>query len=156
VDCVEHHGEKHLGFKRCSLGEEHYLDDKRSRIIGEWLDLCGIDLYRNGVRWPRDKLDKLLDIRSQPKQTSGQCIAWQIFKDDRAAHLPPFEELVSRLDIDSCRDAYLSSITKQLDSSNGSTPLPTSPLWFFFHISSSTIFSRQLKLVSWCRFLRDD
>jgi hypothetical protein len=107
VDCVEHHGEKHLGFKRCSLGEEHYLDDKRSRIIGEWLDLCGIDLYKNGVRWPRDKLDKLLDIRSQPKQTSGQCIiAWQIFKDDRAAHLPPFEELVSRLDTDSYRDAW--------------------------------------------------
>jgi hypothetical protein len=54
------------------------------------------------------------------------------------------------------RHILLSSITKQLDSSNDSTPLPTPPLWFFFHISSSTIFFRQLKLVSRCSFLRDD
>jgi hypothetical protein len=107
VDHIEHHRERYPGFKRKrSLEKEHYLGDKHSPTIGDWLDLCDIDLHKNGVRWPRDKLDKLPDLRSQPKQTSGQCIAWQIFKDDRATHLPPFEELVSRLDIDSCRDAW--------------------------------------------------
>jgi hypothetical protein len=105
-DLVERHGERNLGDQRvCSLWKKHCLYDKQSRNIGEWLDLCGIDLYENGVCWPRDELDELPDLRLQPRQTSGQCIAWQIFKDDRAAHLPPFEELVSRLDINSCRDA---------------------------------------------------
>jgi hypothetical protein len=106
-DLVDHHEERNLGDQRvCSLGKKHCLYNKQSRTTGEWLDLCGIDLYENGVCWPRDELDELPDLRFQPRQISGQCIAWQIFKDDRAAHLPPFEELVSRLDIDSCRDAW--------------------------------------------------
>lgn len=107
VSSTGNYGKQCPGLKRrYSREEEHYLHDKRSRTIGEWLDLCGIDLHENRIDWPREKLDGLLDLRSHPKQTSGQCIAWQIFKDDRATHLPPFEELVSRLDIESCRDAW--------------------------------------------------
>jgi hypothetical protein len=107
IDSAERYKRKYLRLKRKQLlGEEHYLHNKKSRTIGEWLDLCGIDLYEHGVRWPSDKLDELPNLRFQPKQTSGQCIAWQMFKDDRAAHLPSFEELVSRLDIESCRDAW--------------------------------------------------
>jgi hypothetical protein len=33
-------------------------------------------------------------------------IAWKIFKDDRVAHLPSVEELVPRLDIQFCCDAW--------------------------------------------------
>jgi hypothetical protein len=102
-----HCGERYFGCKqRQLLGEEHYLHDKQSRTIGEWLDLCSIDLYENGVRWLRDMPDKLPDLQYKPKQTSGQCIAWQIFKDDRAAHLLSFEDFAPRLDFESCHDAW--------------------------------------------------
>jgi hypothetical protein len=104
VDCG---AEENIENQRvCHFEEEHYLNDKQSRTIGEWLDLCGIDLDEHGVRWPRDELDGLADLRFQPKQTSGQCVSWQIFKDDRVVHLPSFEDLVPRLDIDSCREAW--------------------------------------------------
>jgi hypothetical protein len=107
ADLVDYHGEKVPRNQRmCSLKEKHYLHDKQSRTIGEWLDLCGIDLKEHGVRWPRDELDELSDLRFHTKQTSGQCIDWQIFKDDRVAHLPSFERLVPGLDIESCRDAW--------------------------------------------------
>jgi hypothetical protein len=107
VDSAERYRERFFGLKQKQLlGEEHYLHNKKSRTISEWLDLCGVDLYEHGVRWPRDKLDELPDLRFQPKQTSGQCIAWQIFNDNRATHLPSFEELASGLDIESCRDAW--------------------------------------------------
>lgn len=82
------------------------MHNKKSRTISEWLDFCGIDLYENEVRWLHDKLDELPDLRLQPKQTSGQCVAWQISRDDRAAYLPSFEDLVLRLDFESCRDAW--------------------------------------------------
>jgi hypothetical protein len=107
VDPVGHYGGNHLGCERKQLlGEEHYLHNIRSRNISEWLNFCGIDLYEHGVRWPRDKLDELPNLRFHPEQTAGQCITWQIFKDDGAAHLPSFEELVPRLNIASCRDAW--------------------------------------------------
>jgi hypothetical protein len=73
--------------------------------ISEWLDLCGIDLYENEVHWLHDKLDELPDLRFQAKETSGQYVAWRIFRDDRAAYLPSFKDLVPRLDFESCRDA---------------------------------------------------
>jgi hypothetical protein len=82
------------------------MHDKQSRTIGEWLDLCGINLNEHGVRWPHDVLDELSDLRFQPRQISGQCVAWHIFKDERVACLPSFEELIPRLDIESCRDAW--------------------------------------------------
>jgi hypothetical protein len=82
------------------------LHNKKSRTISGWLDLCGTDLYENEARWTRDKLDELSDLRFQPKQTSGQCVAWRISRDDRAAYLPSFEDLVPRLDLESCRDAW--------------------------------------------------
>jgi hypothetical protein len=107
VASTGHYGENHLGCKRERLlEEERYLYNKKSRTTREWLDVCGIDLGEHGVRWPRDKLDKLPNLHFQPEQTSGQCIAWQIFENDRTAHLPSFEELVPRLDIESCRDAW--------------------------------------------------
>jgi hypothetical protein len=107
ADPVDSDRKENTGDQRlCPLEEEHYLYDNQSQTIGEWLDLCDIDLNEHGVRWPRDELDELPDLRSQPKHTSDQCIAWQIFKDDRTAHLPSFEELVPRLDVESCRDAW--------------------------------------------------
>jgi hypothetical protein len=107
VDSAERYRERYFGLKQKQLlAEEHYLHNIKSRTISEWLDLCGVDLYEHGVRWPRDKLDELPDLRFQPKQTSGQCIAWQIFNDNRATHLPSFEELVSGLDMGSRRDAW--------------------------------------------------
>jgi hypothetical protein len=107
VESAERYREMYFGLKQKQLlGEEHYLHNIKSRTISEWLDLCGVDLYEHGVRWLRDKLDELPDLRFQPKQTSGQCIAWQIFNDNRATHLPSFKELVSGLDIGSCRDAW--------------------------------------------------
>jgi hypothetical protein len=106
-DSAGHYEGNHLAWERKQLlGEEQYLHNIQSRNISEWLNFCGIDLYEHGVRWPRDKLDELPNLRTQPEQTSGQCVAWQIFENDRAAHLPSFEELVSRLDIESCRDAW--------------------------------------------------
>jgi hypothetical protein len=62
--------------------------DELSRTIGGWIDLCGINFVENGVRWPRNELDELPYLRFQPRQTSGQCIAWQIFNDDMAAQAP--------------------------------------------------------------------
>jgi hypothetical protein len=107
VDSTEHYGRNHLECQQTQLlGEAHYLHNISSRNISEWLNVCGINLYEHGVRWPRDELDELPNLRVQSQQTSSQCIAWQIFKDDSAAHLPSFEELVPRLDIESCRDAW--------------------------------------------------
>jgi hypothetical protein len=107
VDSTEHYGRNHLECQRKKLlGEAHYLHNISTRNISEWLNVCGINLYEHGVRWPRDELDELPNLRVQSEQTSSQCIAWQIFKDDSAAHLPSFEELVPRLDIESCRDAW--------------------------------------------------
>jgi hypothetical protein len=107
VDFTGHYGRNHLRCERKQLlGEEHYLHNIPSRYISEWLNVCGIDFYEHRVRWPRNTLDELPNLRVQPEQTSGQCVAWQIFKDDRAAHLPSFEELVPRLNIDSSRDAW--------------------------------------------------
>jgi hypothetical protein len=51
-------------------------------------------------------LNEVPNLRFQPEQTSGQCIACRIFKDDRAAHPPPFEELVSRHGIEFCRGPW--------------------------------------------------
>jgi hypothetical protein len=108
VDSARRYSERYTGFEqRHSLEKKHYLHDKQSRTIGEWLDICNIDLLENGVRWLHYELDGLPDLRARPKRTSGQCIAWHISKDDRAVNLPPFEELVPRLDVESCRDAWL-------------------------------------------------
>lgn len=107
VDPTEHYGRNHLECQRKQLlGEAHCLHNISSRNISEWLNVCVIDLYEHGVRWPREELDELPNLRVQPEQTSSQCIAWQIFRDNSAGHLPSFEELVCRLDIDSCRDAW--------------------------------------------------
>jgi hypothetical protein len=62
--------------------------DELSRTIDGWLDLCGINLIENGVRWLRNELDELPYLHFQPKQTSSQCMAWQMLKDDRAAQAP--------------------------------------------------------------------
>ena len=97
----------HPEYERKQLPEEkHYLHNKKPLAISEWLDLCGIDLYENEVRWLHGKLDELPDLRLQPKQTSGQCAAWRIFRDDRTAYLPSFEDFMRRLDFESCRDAW--------------------------------------------------
>lgn len=107
VHSAVRYGECCLGSKpRHVLRVDHDPQNKRSLTISEWLDRCNIDLYENGVNWPCDMLDEIPDLRFLPKRTSGQCIDWQIFKDDRVVQLPSFEELVPRLDVGACRDAW--------------------------------------------------
>jgi hypothetical protein len=92
-----HYGENHPGYKRKQLlEEEHYLQSKKSRTISEWLDLCGINLDENIVRWPHDKPDELSDLHTQPKQASGRGAAWRIFKDNRAVCLPSLSKTSCR------------------------------------------------------------
>jgi hypothetical protein len=74
--------------------------------VGDWLRLCGIDLSENKIPWPLDKLDRLPNLRACPEETYNQCIAWHIFKSDKAVHLPSFEMLIPTLDIGSCSDAW--------------------------------------------------
>jgi hypothetical protein len=63
VESTGRYGKKHPEYDRKQLPEEeHYLHNKKSRTISEWLDLCGIDLYENEVRWLHDKLDELPDL----------------------------------------------------------------------------------------------
>jgi hypothetical protein len=107
VKSTGHYRKNHPGYERKQLpDQEHFLHNKKPRAISEWVDLCGIDLYENEVHWLHDKLDELPDLRFQAKETSGQCVTWRIFRDDRAAYLPSFEDLVPRLDLESCRDAW--------------------------------------------------
>ena len=106
-DVLRQRKEDHAAIERsCPIPGAHDLDDKQSRTVGQWLHLCGVDLNENGIRWPCERLNELPDLRVQPKQISDQCIAWQIFQDDKAGALPSFEELVPRLDFKSCRDAW--------------------------------------------------
>jgi hypothetical protein len=64
------------------------MHDELSRTVGEWLELCGINLTENRVGRLRNELDKLPYLRFHSKQTSSQCMACQIFKNDRAAQAP--------------------------------------------------------------------
>ena len=104
ADVLECYGKKDQ--RVCALEKRHFMHDEQSRTIGEWLDLCGINLNEYGVCWPRDELNGVSDLRCRPKQTTGQYVAWNILKDEIVAHLPSFEELIPRLDIESCRDAW--------------------------------------------------
>jgi hypothetical protein len=86
-------------------GEQH-VSHREPQSVGDWLKLCGIDLSENEVPWPLDKLDRLPDLRTCPKETYNQCIAWHIFRSDKAVRLPSFEMLIPTLDIGSCSDAW--------------------------------------------------
>lgn len=71
--------------------ESDYIRYEGFKSIGDWLDYCGVNLDKNGMSWPLEELNKLLDLRTQPKKIYDQCISWEIFRDNRAADLPPFE-----------------------------------------------------------------
>lgn len=79
----------------------------QSFTLGEWLEACNINLFDHGTLWPLTKLNRLPNLRAQPKLDHNQCVNWHIFRDNGAAHLPPFEEFVSRLGFGSCRDAWI-------------------------------------------------
>jgi len=79
---------------------------KESQSVGDLLRLCRVDLSENEVPWPLDKLDRLPNLRACPEETYNQCVAWHIFRSDKAVRLPSFETLVPTLDIGSCSDAW--------------------------------------------------
>lgn len=89
-----------------TLEKEHDVDYRQPWTFGKWLESCHIDLSECGIRWPLAKLNELRDLRTRPKETHDQCIAWHIFRDNRAANLPSFETFVPTLDFVSCRDAW--------------------------------------------------
>ena len=86
---------------------EHPVNHKEPQSVGDWLMLCGIDLSKNEIPWPLDKLDRLPNLRACNEETYNQCIAWHIFRSDATVRLPSFEELVPTLNIGSCGDAWL-------------------------------------------------
>lgn len=88
------------------IEQEHRVIHQPLSTVGEWLKLCDIDLDRNEIRWPLQKLNELPDLRRRPMETDGQCIAWHIFKDERTNKLPSYETFVPELDFKSCRDAW--------------------------------------------------
>jgi hypothetical protein len=85
---------------------EHHVSHREPQSVGDWLRLCGIDLSENEISWPLDKLDRLPNLRTCPQETYDQCIAWHIFRSDKAVRLPSFEMLIPTLDIGSCNDAW--------------------------------------------------
>jgi hypothetical protein len=87
----------------------HDTEAKPPQCISEWLDFCDIDLSTSGVSWPLDKLDQLPDLRTQTKETYGQCIAWRIFKDERITNLPSLEMVLFGLNVESCNNAWHSN-----------------------------------------------
>lgn len=84
----------------------NHADSQQPHSVGDWLRLCGVDLYGNEIRWPLDKLNELPDLRAQPKEIYDQCVAWHIFRDDRAVRFPSFENIVLKLDAERCSDAW--------------------------------------------------
>jgi len=86
-------------------GGQH-VGHREPQSVGDWLRLCGIDLCENEVPWPLDKLDRLPNLRACPEETYNQCIAWHIFRSDKAVRLPSFEMLIPTLGIGSCSDAW--------------------------------------------------
>ena len=79
---------------------------KEPESVGEWLDLCDVDLAESEIPWPLDKLNELPDLRTQAKQTQQQCTTWHIFKDERAAQLPSLERVVNNLKPDASNGAW--------------------------------------------------
>lgn len=101
------HSERHMGVEKINKPGERHVDHKQPQSVGEWLRLCRVDLSENEVPWPPNKLNRLPNLRNCPEVTPDQCIAWHIFRDDRAVCLPSFEMLVPTLDAESCSDAWL-------------------------------------------------
>lgn len=89
-----------------TIENEHHVDHEPLATVGEWLELCDIDLDRNEIGWPLQKLNELPDLRRCPMEIDGQCIAWHIFKDDRGNNLPSYDMSVPGLNFESCRDAW--------------------------------------------------
>jgi hypothetical protein len=85
---------------------KHHDSHKESQSVGDLLRLCRVDLSENEIPWPLDKLDRLPNLRACPEETYNQCIAWHIFRSDKAVRLPSFEMLIPTLDIGSCSDAW--------------------------------------------------
>jgi hypothetical protein len=76
------------------------------KSVNEWLRYCALDLSACEVPWPLEKLDGISDLRTQPKETHDQCVAWQIFKDERTTRLPSLERVLVSLDAASCTDVW--------------------------------------------------
>jgi hypothetical protein len=74
--------------------------------VSEWLKYCALDLSPCEVPWPLEKLDRLSNLRTQPKETHDQCVAWQIFKDERTVRLPSLEMVLVSLDAASYTHAW--------------------------------------------------
>lgn len=104
---ARHYKSQHAGVVHTDKSEESQ-DGKveEPKSVGEWLKYCALDLSACEVPWPLEKLDRLSDLRTQPKETHDQCVAWQIFKDERTARLPSLERVLVSLDAASCTDIW--------------------------------------------------
>ena len=49
---------------------------REPKSVSEWLRYCALDLSACEVPWPLERLDRLSDLRTQPKETHDQCVAW--------------------------------------------------------------------------------
>jgi hypothetical protein len=99
---------RHCKSQHAGVAHEESHDGKveEPKSVSEWLKYCALDLSACEVPWPLEKLDRLSDLRTQPKETHDQCVAWQIFKDERTIRLPSLERVLISLDTASCTDAW--------------------------------------------------
>lgn len=105
---ARHYKTHHAGVAQTERGgkQAHNVRLEEPQSVSEWLKHCAVDLSACEVPWPLEKLDQLPNLRTQPKETHDQCIAWQIFKDERTARLPSLERVLVSLDAASCTDIW--------------------------------------------------
>ena len=112
---ARHYKTRHAGVAPVVRGKQVCNNDlEETECVSKWLEYCAVDLSACEVPWPLEKLDQLADLRTQPTETHDQCIAWQIFKDERVARLPSLERVLISLDAASCSDAWRSNVPVRL------------------------------------------
>jgi hypothetical protein len=107
---TRHYKMQHAGVAQAEEDRQVCNSDlEEPNCVSKCIEYCAVDLTACEVPWLLEKLDQLADLRTQPMETHDQCIAWQNFKDERAAGLPSLEKALISLDAASCSDAWRSN-----------------------------------------------